>query len=283
MTKRILFIILLLSSFTKMIAQETTPNISSEEAVNVYVAVANVRSSPDQTAQVIDKLYAGKAVNIVEGNATKDTINGQLGHWLKISYRKENSQHEGYIWDDNLSYQQLVKGDIRFLVKIRDAENKTDEDEYYPNVIYWVKAIKGNTVVTENQMKGKRSSSTYSYIQGNNLLSSNETRLTDVEDIITIYSAGEACAVPSYYYYLAWTGSELLPILSGWGVGDESFYKAEEVIFPSDNTPRDILIKLYIDEESEDDSYTKRKTKAHADIYKWNGRKAVLLNKNDSK
>mgnify|MGYP001274314827 FL=1 len=283
MKKYIFLLFIVLSSHLDGNAQRH----DSDRLLYVYSQVTNVRSQAREDAKIIDKLSVGQEVELLKFDNRLDTINGELGYWAKIEYSQNHKQHEGYIWQGNLTDYMAEKDGTKYLLRVNGSSS--GEDEYSDNlyqsgqkVTYSLKAIKDGKLVGECHIDGYQSSSTFVMLDDENRLPSNETKLSGIEEIIKIYSSGEACAVPSYYYYVGWTGSRLLPIMSGWDAGDDSFSIAEQVVFPGNDVPRNTILKLYIDKEiGETEADTDEEI--FVEVYKWNGTKAVLKPQKKSK
>jgi hypothetical protein len=79
--------------------------------------------------------------------------------------------------------------------------------------------------------------------------------LTNVQNIIVLAFSGEACGIPSYDYYLAWTkDSVLVRLPDKTNVGDAgAFYHSENFTFPNEKNgkPDMILWDMIVEEESE--------------------------------
>lgn len=262
-------------------AQEEQTIIYSENTPCIYSQVANIRQGVGTSSPITDKLFLGDNVEIVEYEHDP-ADNADVYNWAKISYKKGGISKEGYTHYQNLAFTKLTKEDIMFLIKT-ESDNSTIEEDYGMGrlVTYKVKAIKKNKAIAECEFKGKIISGIYAWIGTESKLPSNEEKLTNVENILNIYSPGEACAIPSFYYYLAWTGTEILPIMNSWGAGDDSFIEAEEVIFPGNNVPANIILKLYLNGEGEDGNI--ETNVYYMEAYKWNGKKAVLLKQSKDK
>lgn len=272
--KKIFCVFLLLIISYTGVAQEEQTIIYSENTSCIYSQVANIRQGVGTSTPITDKLYLGDSIAVLEYKGDP-ADNANIYNWVKIAYKKDGLQKEGYTHSQNLVFTNLVKDDITFLIKTEDEPDVSEKDyDMGRQIIYKVKAIRNNKAIAEYEFKGKIISSIYAWMETNSKLPSNEQKLTNVENILNIYSPGEACAVPSFYYYLAWTGTEILPIMNSWGTGDDSFIEAEEIVFPGNNVPANIILKLYLNGEGVNGDI---ETDIYVEAYRWNGKKAVLL------
>lgn len=88
--------------------------------------------------------------------------------------------------------------------------------------------------------------------------------------------------MPSYCYYLAWTGKEILPIINSWGAGEGNTYTSEEIILPNNNLPANIILKVHLNKEDEDyyenSEYNTPPESVYVEVYQWDGKKVKLMN-----
>lgn len=275
--------ILLTTSLLSLYSQEEERFIwNTEHKSCIYNKNTVVRDTPSQKGKTINTLSEGDTLHIIKVEQIKE--NSKDVFYAQIEYFKNKKQKTGYINYDDICFIYLQKENITFLLQIE----REDEDDSEKSVIYKLKAINGqNRTTSEYQFEGKKSGSIYLSVDLKNQLPSNLPRLHNVENIITICSSGEACAIPSFYYYLAWTGKEILPIIHSWEAGEAGAYTLEEIIFPDENIPSNVILKLYLNREEEDD-YTKEEENislpesGRVEIYLWDGRKASLMNQSES-
>jgi hypothetical protein len=250
------------------------------DTFSVYGRMVNVREEPNTVAVIQDTLTCGSKVVIRERGAELENIKGIYAPWVKVQYQSASGRKEGYVWLGMLALGSFEKGTIHFLYgieKLTAAKNNTDED-FVPAVWYiHVKAVdnKGNILdEKEVTMDGMETS-----VSGGKLLG--DMGLKNTEDIVRINFGGEACGIPTYYYYFGWTGSKFLSLPGKMGVGDAGvFSHSETFLFPKEQGGQpDTIIKLTVEEEAEEDKVDKNgepvfKVKKSREIYTWDGEKA---------
>lgn len=108
--------------------------------------------------------------------------------------------------------------------------------------------------------------------------------LEGLHSIFRFYFSGEACGIPTDYYYFGWNGAALLSLPGKTAVADAGVYYYEEsLLFPSEpgGRPGQIIRLIHRGEADEE------KTDANSDpvfteerrqeVYRWDGKKATKL------
>jgi hypothetical protein len=105
--------------------------------------------------------------------------------------------------------------------------------------------------------------------------------LKKVQDIYRISFNGEACAIPSLFYYFGWNGKQLLLLPEKYSVSDAgSFYHSENFIFPKEKGGKPGLIIKQIEEAvNEEETGDVFSVTESSEVYTWDGEKALLLKK----
>lgn len=250
------------------------------DTFSVYGRMANIRTEPNTTAEIQDTLICGSKVIIKEQGTVLENVKGIYAPWAMVEYNSPQGRKEGYVWLGMLALGSFKKEETRFLYgieKLTAAINNTDED-FVPAVWYiHVKAIdsKGNILdEKEVTMNGMETS-----VSGGKLLG--DMGLKNTEDIIRINFGGEACGIPTNYYYFGWTGSKLLPLPEKMEVSDAGvFYHTETFLFPKEQGGQpDKILKLTEEGEAEEEKVDKNggpifKVKKSREVYTWDGVKA---------
>lgn len=261
-------------------AQEQEKSIWNTSIPCIYSENVTVKNNPYRGNTKIDTLFQGDTINIIKTEEVKEKDG--YSFYAQIAYNKGNEHKVGYINYDDICFIHLQKDSIKFLLQLDNVIENEYEDE--KEAIYKIKVINKKGTICQYKFKDKKSSSTYMLLNLENKLLSNEEKLHNVENILTIYSAGEACAIPSYYYHLAWTGKDILPIISTWGTGEGGAYTSEEVIFPNNNLPANIILKLYLNKEEEEyyegKEYSTPPESVYVEVYQWDGKKVNLIKQN---
>jgi hypothetical protein len=250
------------------------------DTFSIYGRMANIRMEPNTTADIQDTLICGSKVIIKEQGTVLENIKGIYAPWVKVEYNSPNSKKEGYVWLGMLALGSFEKNETRFIYgieKLTAAKNNTDED-YIPAIWYiHVKAIDGKGSILDEKevtMDGMETSFSSGKLLG-------DMGLKNTEDIIRINFGGEACGIPTYYYYFGWTGSKLLPLPGKMEVGDAGvFYHTETLLFPKEEGGQpDKILKLSKEGEAEEEKVDKNgepifKVKKSREVYMWDGVKA---------
>lgn len=250
------------------------------DTFRIYGRMANIRTEPNTTSDIQDTLICGSKVIIREQGTVLENIKGIYAPWVSVQYNSLQGQREGYVWLGMLALGNFEKKGIRFLYgieKLTAAQNNTDED-FVPAVWYiHVKAIDNNGNILDEKevtMNGMETSFSSGKLLG-------DMGLKNTEDIIRINFGGEACGIPTYYYYFGWTGSKLLPLPGKMEVGDAGvFYHTETFLFPKEQGGQpDKILKLTEEAEAADDKTDQNgepifKVTKSREVYIWDGSKA---------
>lgn len=236
----------------------------TERKEYIYSNVANIRAGVGTEYDKTDELYCGNEITVLEETETITEINGYRAPWIKIEYTKDGQTKTGYIWKGNLSFQQLRRGDTKFVFGVESY----NEEKY--RYLGKIKAIRDREVVSSHSFA---TSSTLSYVHAKIL---DKPQLDNVNNIITLTFDREACGEIGEDFYYAWDGERLNYITSTYSVSDAgAYYHLENIIFPTGGTYTDIIIKLIREGTMEEDD-TDYKSTYNSEIYLWNGNKIEL-------
>jgi hypothetical protein len=260
--KRLLFILLL--STTRFLYAQDAPYypmrswmISDSDTSNRYIFAdtAFIRITPDTKQAPIDTLLAGDNITVTGVSANSLSIRGIKGPWLNISYTKNGERKSGYVWQGLVSLSPLRRGDTRFVFGIeRRADSIYQSGKSRDTIRRYLARLK---VVQNSKILAKAAiiipDDESANTSGGRLMSG--MGLTNVQNIIVLAFSGEACGVPSYDYYLAWTkDSVLVRFPDKMNVGDAgAFYHSENFTFPNEKNgkPDMILWDMMVEEETE--------------------------------
>lgn len=247
----------------------------------VYAAKAMIRETASAEGLLIDSVSAGTILTGT-GFVKKNTVaRGIHAPWIKIRYKKENAEKTGYVWLGSIAFKNLTKGDTSFIYGIDKVTSKKivadDYTEYSLHI--GVKAIYNNTVLDEKKwvIPGDESSS---YAEAKLL---GDMGLQNTHEVLRINIGGEACGIPTNYYYHGWNGQRFFELPAKYSVGDAGvFYHSETLLFPTEKGGKPgYIIKLMEEEEVlEEETETKPakvKKKTGKEIFAWNGEKAVRV------
>jgi hypothetical protein len=272
-----------LSSYAQL-KESTNYNIWSlqnGDTTYVYGRMANVRTASGTEAAVQDSLPCGTQVTIMNQDTVLQQVKGIYAPWVKVRYNKNGNDHEDYLWLGMLTLGHFEQGETKFvygLEKIIAAKNNTNED-FVPAVWFIrVKAVDNSGRVLDEQeikMDGLETSVCSGKLLG-------DMGLENTTDIIRINFGGEACGIPTKYYYFGWTGAKFLPLPGKMEVGDAGvFYHTETFLFPKEQGGQPgKIIKLTEEGEADEEKVDKNgepvfKIKKSRVMYNWNGKQAI--------
>lgn len=238
----------------------------------IYTNTANIRDGIGLDTEIIDQLACGYEVTILEDTQKEETINNITAKWLKVSYQKEGTNKEGYLWQGTLSCNQLRRGDIKFVFGL----DSFSEGSFIYNGN--IKAVRGNTII---------SSCPYSV----NAIASaggcmvDQHGLSGVDNVIEIIFGGYACGITTTLNYFVWSDNKLQHMITTRAVSEASRYRYREILeFSTKRSTGDLIIKLIevgrVDEDKEIDSILEMDWKFKTELYRWNGKKMILQDQN---
>lgn len=110
--------------------------------------------------------------------------------------------------------------------------------------------------------------------------------LTNVQNIIVLTFSGEACGIPTYDYYLAWTkNNQLVRFPDKTNIGEAGlFYHMETFTFPNEkNGKPDMIVWNMTTEEATDDvdkdgNNIMKTTDKKSTVYTWDGENGRITN-----
>lgn len=247
-----------------------------EEAI---VAVKNcyIRSEPSTSGLLLDSLQMGNKVKIVQSTENVLKIKGINTNWAEIQYKTSRGDSKlGYIWKGFLALDFVSVNEETFLTTITKITQKTNRDNYTENIFHIAAIVlnKQNEIVAEKIITKDVLESHYFQNKAIGSLGMN-----NLKDIYRISFHGEACGIPSYYFYFGWNGNELIELPEKMEVGDAGvFYHSETFLFPKEPGGKPNLIIKNIEEaEAVDEAAQVYDITKSKETYTWDGRKAILI------
>ncbi|MFC4816291.1 SH3 domain-containing protein [Flavobacterium sp. GCM10023249] len=253
------------------------PN-DSEEAL-IGVKNCYIRSEPSTSGLLLDSLQIGNKVRVIKSTENLLKIKGITTNWAEIQYKTPRGDSKiGYVWKGFIALGFVSGKEGTFLTNITKIRQKKDKDNYTEQVLSINVFLLDNErrIVAEKTIEKPILESRYFENKAIGSLGMN-----NLKDIYRISFSGEACGVPSYYFYFGWTGTEFLMLPEKMGVGDAGvFYHSETFVFPNEPGGKPNLIFKNIEEaevvegvESTFEVYDITKSK---ETYTWDGKKATL-------
>lgn len=255
-------------------------SVQKDSAYSIFAKKALVRAEPSVKGQLVDSLGAGAIVTVEEQTTKFDMVRNIYAPWVKVNYKAAGGQKSGYIWLGSIAVKNALYGNTNFIYGIdrleKDAERSDAEYTYYKYLVQ-LKAITADTLTDQKEWKldgGEFSS----YMQ---MLLLGDTKLQNLQNVVRISAGGEACGIPTNYYYYGWTGQKFLPLPGKYSVGDAGvFYHSETLLFPHEKGGQpNKIIKLSEEEEVLEEATETKKEKVRKsntkEVYVWNGAKAI--------
>jgi hypothetical protein len=251
------------------------------DTFRVLLRIANVRSEPGTDAAILDSLVCGTPVILGERSGF-DGLRGIYVPWHKVRYQHQGRFKEGYIWLGTLALGSSTDslGNC-FLYGLDHIEERVNNDSAYEATWrFSVKVVNGDLKLLDERkiaLSNPEISAT-----GGKLLG--DMGLQRLQNIYRFYFSGEACGVPTYYYYYGWDGVQLLNMPGKMEVGDAGiYYHTETLLFPKEHGGKpDSIIKVIVEAEAIDDKVDKNgdpvlKETRSRETYLWDGIRAKKL------
>jgi len=245
----------------------------------IFADTALVRVSPDTRQAPADTLFAGDNITVTGVTPNALTIRGLKGPWLKIKYIKNGEPKSGYIWQGLVSCIPLRRGDVKFVLGIeRRADSVTGQRKDKRTIerfLFKLKVVKQGAVLAKTTfIVYDDESANYCY---GKIMSG--MGLTNVQNMVVIAVGGEACGIPEYDYYFAWTKSQqLIRFPDRVGVSDAGiFYHTETFTFPNekDGKPDLVIWKKTVEESTDkldkNGNEILKVTERKSAVYTWDG------------
>jgi hypothetical protein len=239
-----------------------------------------VRENPSFTAILLDSLQVGKEIKVIKSTTNDLKIKGINVSWVEIEYKnKVGILSKGFLWKGFLAVGFTKKEKNTYLTSIDKIETKTENEIPYFSIS--VKIMDTNNLVLDQKTIQKNITES-AYFEGKAI---GDLGLKNLQDIYRISFNGEACAIPSLFYYFGWNGNKLILLPEKYTVGDGGvFYHTENFIFPKEKGGKpDLIIKQIEEATSTDENGEVFNVTEHTEIYTWDGEKATFLRKEKSK
>jgi hypothetical protein len=248
------------------------------DTLRVLLRTANVRTEPDVAAAIVDSLICGTPVT-VGAQSGFDQFRGIRSPWIKVKYNIAGLVREGYMWLGTLTLGHCVNAEgTCFLYGIDQIQSSADAEGNSSRT--WHIAIK----VLDSRLqllKERRKLLKDPEISMSACKLLGDMGLQNLKDIFRIYFSGEACGIPTEYYYYGWNGQELSDLPGKTEVGDAGvYYHTETLLFPEEQGGKPgRIIRLTVEGENEDEKVDKNgdpvfKEKRSKEVYIWDGKTA---------
>ena len=266
--KKLLHLVFLLSfyfGFSQSEEEYSSFHFELGSHQKILVSNTKVRKCPELGTVVIDSLSPGNDIKIIYRTPQNFKIGERHAPWFKVSYEKNGTPTEGYIWGGNIALGHRKYNDVQLLFGIASTQkikNKGSEGDYN-EMIARVVALKDNQVISERNFEMGNSENLSGY--GFKIIENQ--KLKNVDFIVAAMVSGEACGVPTYEQYFLWSHNSLVKLPRLMSVGDADVYSySEEFQFFKNGK---IMMKI---EQYEKDENNKETTKKTSKTYFWDGK-----------
>lgn len=265
--------------YGKNIGFSEEDNTIEKEGI-VGVKNCYVRDVPSTSGKLVDSLQLGKKVTVKKLTASIQKIKGINMHWAEIQYRSGNETKKGYLWLGFLALDFKESEGLTFMMVLDRINVRKEEDYEKQEFVLAAKVLDKSNVLLDSKEIRKNIAESYYYRQelmGN-------FGLQNIQKLYRISFSGEACGIPTYFFYFGWTGTKLLLMPEKMAVGDAGvYYYSENFIFPNEPGGKQGFIYKVIEEAEEQESANDNEfvmlEKSWKETYSWDGEKAKLIKK----
>lgn len=246
----------------------------------VFSNKAYIRSGKGLNFPIVDSLSFGSGVTIQQQTESIESIKNIYAPWMKVKATVNGKMKEGFIWLGAFCLNKRSSSGVNFYYGLERIVFEKIKGYSYPKFYIVLKVADAeNKIITTKEFKtdGGESSAF------NEIKSLGNTKLENLKDVIRISFGGEACGIPTNYYYFGFTGDKLLNLPGKYSVGDAGIFNhSETLLFPHEKGGEPgKIIKLIEDEEvpeAEMDKENPKTKKTNAkEVYLWNGEMAVKV------
>ncbi len=284
--KHILIFLLSISALRSFSQESSYHNYywNGGENYEAMVAATNcyIRETPSLNGILLDSLQVGKEIKVIKSTTNDLKIKGINVSWVEIEYtNKDSIVSKGFLWKGFLAVGFTKKGKNIYLTAIEKIEIKKEKDFEMPYFSIVVKILDNNNLIID-QKNIQKNITESAYFEGKAI---GDFGLKNLQDIYRISFNGEACAIPSLFYYFGWNGKKLILLPEKYSVGDAGvFYHTENFVFPKEEGGKPNLIIKQIEEATSTDQNAEIfNITEHSEMYTWDGEKATFLRKEKSK
>lgn len=251
--------------------------VQQGDTITIFSDKAYIRQSPSSQAPVMDSLVTGNTVIAAKLTETELTLRGMTTPWWQVRYKAGGKQKEGYLWLGLAALGQYKKDSVQLLYGIEKViPGATKEDD--PKYVVVMKALGASRHLLDKKelivTGGQFAISAEGKLLGN-------MGLDKLTAILRLCFSGEACGIPTDYYYYGWTGTKFLPLPQKSNMFDAGAISHDEVLlFPKEpGGQAGKIIKVTKDEEFGEDGEKVVKTTTNREVFIWDGNSAKAAKK----
>ena len=285
--KKLLFLLFILIPFLAFSQEKSSHNYywNDYDVHEAIVGAANcyVRELPSIQSRLLDSLQMGKKIKVLKTTDNDLKIKGLNVSWVEIEYENNSGKlTKGYLWKGFVALGYFKKENFTYLTLIDKIETKKESEDYeISNVTISVKILDENNTLVGQKTVLKPLGGSF-YFQNKTI---GNLGLANLSDIYRINFSGEACGIPTLYYYFGWNGTAFLELPEKREVSDAGvYYYVENFVFPKEAGGKPDLILKNIEEgeydqnEGENNNYVLDVSK-WTETFKWTGEKAIFISK----
>lgn len=244
------------------------------DTLTIFSDKAYIRQSASLQAPIMDSLTIGSPVIATKLNETELTLRGMTAPWWQVRYKAGGKQKEGYLWLGLAALNTYKQDTVQFqygIEKVTPGAAKEDDPKY----LVIIKALSSTHHVLDKKEQvvagGQFAISAEGKLLGN-------MGLDKLTTILRLCFSGEACGIPSDFYYFGWNGSKFLVLPQKSTIFDAGAIAHDEVLlFPKEpGGQAGKIIKVITDEEFGEDGETVVKKTTDRKVFLWDGEKAVI-------
>ncbi|SHN25548.1 hypothetical protein SAMN05216311_107361 [Chitinophaga sp. CF418] len=247
--------------------------VQQGDTITIFSDKAYIRQSPSSQAPIMDSLTTGNSVIAAKLTETELTLRGMTTPWWQVRYKAGGKQKEGYLWLGLAALGQYKKDSVQLLYGIEKVIPGTAKEDD-PKYVVVLKALSATHHLLDKEelivTGGQFAISAEGKLLGN-------MGLDKLTAILRLCFSGEACGIPTDYYYYGWTGNKFLSLPQKSSMFDAGAISHDEVLlFPKEpGGQAGKIIKVIKDEEFGEDGEKVVKTTTNREVFVWDGAKAV--------
>ena len=255
---------------------------SSYEAI-IGAKNCYVRENPSINSKLIDSLQIGKPIKVLQSTENDLAIKGLKVSWVEIEYQNNlGTITTGYLWKGFVAVGFVKTNNWTYLTTIDKVEKKIESKNYeVDNFTISIRILDQKNGIIGQKIFKKEIADSHYFQNG----SIGNLGLKKLKDIYRISFNGQACGIPSLYYYFGWNGKEFLELPEKYEIGDAGvFYHSENFVFPNERGGKPNYILKQVEEGVNEDDALEKNTyfidvTKWTETYKWDGQKAVFVSK----
>ncbi len=285
--KLILMLVLLIPSHLFSQEEEGVYGWVMQDSTEHYVFgdTVFVRSASSIFSNVIDTLFVGHEVLLVNKTGQHFNLKGISAPWVNITYKKNGFSRKGVMWSGLLSFTPMRRAAKKFVFGFERRYSKDTiidkTNQVLSKYLVVLKVIETGSLIAKTSFLLNDDDS-FAYFSGEVHPGGG---LEGIQHIIYLKFGGEACGIPFYKYPFAFTGKNLVPMPLLTDISDAGvFYHSEEFVLPSQKGGIKNTIIINIETGESTETLDKKgdlifKTSKEQHFYNWDGNAFKFLRK----